>query len=89
MSKKFIAWGLKLHSHTHSYIHVAYCKAFQYLGYDVYHLDDSDDISNFDFTNSIFLTAGICDKNIPIIKEAKYILHNCEELEKYKNLNIK
>lgn len=84
--KKFIAWGVKLHSHTHSYIHVAYCKAFKYLGYDVYHFDDNDDISSFNFSNSIFLTIGGFDKKIPLIKDAKYILHNCE-LEKYKNLN--
>ncbi len=87
---KFIAWGLKLHSHTHSYIHVAFCKAFASLGYDVYHLDEQDDISNLDLSNSIFLTMGVCDKNIPIIKNAKYILHNCDEvknnIDKYNNV---
>lgn len=86
MNKKFIAWGLPLHSHTHSYIHSAYCKAFKYLGYNVFHFDDNDDVSNFDFSDSIILTAGICDNNIPLIKNAKYILHNCD-ISKYKDLN--
>lgn len=83
---KFIAWGVKLHTHTHSYIHVAFCKAFKYLGYDVYHFDEYDDVSNFDFSNSIFLTADICDNKIPLIKNAKYILHNCDT-SKYQGLN--
>lgn len=86
MSMKFVAWGVKLHTHTHSYIHSAYCKAFKHLGYEVYHLDDNDDISNLDLNGAIFLTAGICDKNIPLLKSAKYILHNCE-VEKYEGLN--
>ena len=54
--EKFIAWGHKLHSHTHSYVTCAFINAFRHLGYDVYHFDNSDDVSGFDFSNSIFLT---------------------------------
>jgi hypothetical protein len=84
--KKFIAWGAKLHSHTQSYVHVAYAKAFQHLGYDIYHFDDRDNVQGFDFSNSIFLTSGGHEKNIPMIKDAKYILHNCD-LQRYSGLN--
>ena len=31
---KIIIWGYPLHSHTHSYIHAAFYKAFKYMNYD-------------------------------------------------------
>jgi hypothetical protein len=84
--KRIIIWGHKLHRHTHSYIHNSYYKAFKYLGYDVYWFDNSDDISNFNFENSIFLTEGQVDQKIPMIKSSYYILHHCNN-EKYQNFN--
>lgn len=82
---KFIAWGQKLHRGTHSYIHAAYCKAFERLGYESYHLDSSDDVSNSSFKDTIFLTIGTHDHGIPITNDAKYILHNCDK-EKYQDI---
>jgi len=86
MKKKFIAWGYKLHSHTHSYIHCAYVKAFDHMGWETMHLDNEDDISNIDFNNSIFLTEGQVEQKIPIIKNCKYIVHNTTMPEKYSDL---
>lgn len=83
---QFIAWGHKLHSHTHSYIHEGFIKAFNYLGYKTLWLDNNDEISDIDFTNSLFLTAGQVDDKIPIRNDCYYILHNCD-FEKYKILN--
>lgn len=74
---KVIIWGHKLHSHTHSYIHDAFYKAFNHLGYDTYWFDDMDDVCNFDFTNSLFLTEGQVDSNIPLCQDCCYLLHNC------------
>lgn len=76
--EKVIVWGHKLHSHTHSYIHGAFDKAFRHLGYETYWLDNSDDVSHMTFDNSLFITEGQVDQNIPKIKTAKYILHNCD-----------
>jgi hypothetical protein len=76
----FIAYGHKLHTHTHSYIHYGFIRAFQHLGYTTYWLDKND-TSKFpfiDFTNAIFLTEGQVDTNIPLVPTAKYILHNCD-----------
>lgn len=84
--KKVIIWGHKLHSHTHSYIHFGFFKAFKYLNYDTYWFDKNDDISNFDFTGSLFLTAGQVDDNIPLRTDCYYILHNVNQ-DKYKKLN--
>lgn len=82
---KFVIWGHKLHSHTHSYVHFAFDKAAKHMGYQSYWLDDNDDVSNIDFSNSIFITEGQVDKKIPIRNDSFYILHNCYD-EKYKKL---
>lgn len=75
--KKFIVWGHKYNNHSHSHIHYGYKKAFDFLGWETYWMDDNDDVSNFDFSNSIFLTEGQVDNKIPLRHDCKYILHNC------------
>jgi hypothetical protein len=82
---KIIIWGHKLHSHVHSYIHNGFYRAFQYLNKEVYWFDKSDDVNNFDFSNSIFITEGQVDQNIPLREDCFYILHNCYAA-KYKDL---
>lgn len=79
MKFKIVIWGHKLHSHTHSYIHSAFFKAFQYLGYETLWLDNSDDISSINFDNSLFITEGQVDQKIPLNKSSKYVIHNCKE----------
>jgi hypothetical protein len=75
---KVVIWGHHLHSHTHSYIHYGFERAFKALGHDVYWLGDDDDVSGFDFSNSLFLTEWQVDDKIPIRKDCKYVLHNCD-----------
>ncbi len=75
--EKVVLWGHKLHSSTHSYIHNAFYRAFEHLGYPTYWFDDHDDVSNFDFSNSLFITEGNVDKNIPLRNDCDYILHYC------------
>lgn len=86
---KIIIWGHKLASHTHSSVHRGFYRAFEHLGYDTYWLDDNDDVSNFDFSDCIFLTEGnVCGK-MPRRKDCKYILHNCPPMEGIgKSINI-
>lgn len=82
---KVVLWGHKMHSHTHSYIHYGFYKAFKHLGYDTLWLDRNDNISSIDFSNSLFITEGQVDQNIPLRTDCRYILHNCEH-GKYKKL---
>ncbi len=84
MNKRFISWGHKLHSHTHSYIHYGYERAFARLGFETLWFDDNDDVSNVNFDNCIFFTEGQVDKNIPLNDSSMYITHNCDD-EKYQN----
>jgi hypothetical protein len=85
-----VIWGHKLHSHTHSYIHNAYYRAFRKMGFTVLWLDDGDDISVYDLNKCIFLTEGQVDSKIPLIKEAFYILHHCDvnKYKDYKYINL-
>ena len=78
MSKKVVIWGHLLHSHTHSYIHYAFYKAFKYLGYETHWIDSVADIGSLDLTDALFIVEGQVDGNIPILKGAKYLLHNCD-----------
>ena len=83
--KKVILWGHKLHSHTHSYIHWGYSRAFKHMGYETHWLDNQDNVTNFDFSNSLFITAGSVDQDIPIRDDCFYVIHNCDQA-KYRHL---
>jgi len=85
MIQQVVVWGHKLYSHTHSYIHGAFVKAFQHLGYKTLWLDNNDDLSNIDFENTLFLTEGQVDSGIPIKPDAYYVLHNCD-MTKYREV---
>lgn len=83
--KQVIIWGHKLHSHTHSYIHNGFYRAFNYLGYKTYWFDNNDNIKDFNFNNSLFITEGQVDTNIPINHDSFYVLHNCN-MQKYETI---
>jgi len=82
---KVILWGHKLHSHTHSYIHWGFKRAFEALGYPTYWFDKNDNVRSFDFSNALFITEGNVDQGIPLRADCRYILHNCA-MTKYKQL---
>lgn len=84
---KVVIWGHKLHSHTHSYIHEGFFRAFSELGYPTYWLDNSDDVSQIDFSNALFLTEGQVDGKIPLRADALYVLHNADA-RKYQGFRI-
>lgn len=86
--KKFrqvIVWGFPLHSHTHSYIHGAWVKIFQYLGIPVHWFHDGFYHSDFDYTNTCFITEGWADNNIPIESTSTYFVHIAKDPAKYLN----
>lgn len=82
---KVIIWGHQLsEGHTHSFIHNAFYRAFNHLSYETSWLDNNN-YQQYNFSdneNYLFLTEGQVDQNIPILKNAKYVLHNCN-LNKY------
>jgi hypothetical protein len=84
---RIIIWGHKPFTHTHAPIHWGFYRAFQYLGYETYWMDDKDDVSNFNFSNCLFLTEGQVCQRMPQQKDCQYVLHNCPPMN-VKFLNI-
>lgn len=82
---KVIIWGYPLYSHTHSYVHQAYYRAFKHLGYDVYWFHDDEYPKDFDYRNCLFIGEGFSDKNIPINDTSCYFIMYCPSPIKYKN----
>jgi len=80
---KVVIWGHKLHSHTHSWIHWAFYRAFKHLGYNTYWLDSKDKTEHIDFSNSLFITEWQDDKDMPLRDDCRYIVHNCHNTKKY------
>lgn len=78
--RQVVIWGYPKDTHTHSYIHGGYYKAFKNMGYTTYWFHKNVDVCNFDFSNTLFLTSGDveCDR-IPLRKDCLYILHNCPQ----------
>ena len=85
MFSKVVIWGFPLHTHTHSYIHYGWHKAFTYLGYPTYWFDDTNYPTDFDYNNCLFITEGYADTNIPIVPTSIYYVHIAIHPEKYLN----
>jgi hypothetical protein len=81
---KVVVWGHLNPGHTHHWIHYAYNRTFKHMGYKTHWLPDEKNKS-FDFSNTLFFVSGLEHKNIPLRKDCRYILHNCQ-MNKYKSL---
>lgn len=81
--RQVIVWGFPLHSHTHSYIHGAWVKTFKSIGVPVHWFHDKEFPSDFDYTNSCFITEGWADDNIPINDTSTYFVHIARDPAKY------
>jgi len=83
-----VIYGHKLHTHTHSYIHHAFYRTFTHLGFPTFWFDNSDDVSSFDFSRTLFVTEGSADEGIPLRKDSLYMIHNIAS-DKYNDLDRK
>ena len=54
------------------------------LGWESYWIDNQD-ATSFDFSDSLILTLGGWDKQLPVRQDCKYILHNCDN-KKYESV---
>ena len=79
--KQVCLWGHKLNSHTHSFIHYAFERAFRLLGFKTLWLDNSDKIDPYDFSETLFITEGQVDQRIPIRRDCWYVIHNCDQIK--------
>lgn len=91
MKPKIIVWGFPLDTHTHSYTHASLYKAFSHLGYETYwfHDDNYPNPNTFDYSNSLFITEGFADGQIPIVKSSTYFVHNAVNPSKYLEKDVR
>lgn len=75
MTKKVVIWGHPPDTHTHSYIHLGFAKAFSYLDYDVVWCDDDPDYAD-EVKDCIVLTENSCRNYLPIEESSQYFIHN-------------
>jgi hypothetical protein len=80
---KVIVWGFPLHTHTHSYIHHGWVKAFTAMGYETHWFSDDNFPIDFDYNNCLFITEGYADNNIPIMETSTYFVHIARKPEVY------
>lgn len=70
-----IIWGLKPYTHTHSWIHFGFYKAFRYMGFPVYWLDSNDSFDPNLFNNALVISEAHNDQYIPLNQNAIYFVH--------------
>lgn len=89
---RFIVWGLPLHTHTHSYVHYAFARAANYMGYETMWVPDVPSSNDAITNNSVVLCCGVSDKNLAYKNNVKYVLHNSDredlKRENYINLQV-
>jgi hypothetical protein len=81
--------GVLRTTHTHSYIHGGYKRAFEYLGYETHWLDHkSKDLNNFPTKGTLFFTEDQVDQKIPISDKSGYVTHHSSK-QIYSELSLK
>lgn len=86
---QIIIWGYPLNTHTHSYVHYGWYKTFSKLGYRTLWLDDTNYDNTIDYTNTLFITEGYADKNIPLHSSNIYCVHVAINPSKYLNVGAR
>jgi len=82
---KVVIWGYPLNTHTHSFIHYSFYKAFKSIGYKTYWMTD-ENFEEIDFKKTLFITSGDQEKNIPLRNDCYYVLHNVDGRKYLENM---
>jgi len=83
-AKKFCIWGFRTGGNSFKYIHEAFYRALQHLGYRVEWMDESTDISGHDFSNTFFISMNYGIAGMPRRQDCFYAIHNVEtQAKKY------
>jgi hypothetical protein len=83
------SWRAGLYSHTHSYIHHGYFRAFNEMGYETHWLDGkSRHIEDLPTKGTLFFTEGQAEMNLPLSQEAGYVTHSSKS-EAYEAMGLR
>jgi len=75
-----IVWGHQKVLHSHSFIHEAFTKAAERMGFDVGWFPDAPESASALNPDGyyIFICEGQCVEHLPWLKNGKYLLHNVD-----------
>jgi hypothetical protein len=76
--RRAVIWGHPLHSHTHSYVHAGFARAFEALGVETIWTSDPQALTGLDLDGTLFLTEGQVIEGMPYDPRARYVLHNVD-----------
>jgi len=78
---QIVIFGHKLGTHTHSYIHYGFHKAFKHLGYKTFWESTVKDLIEAGWNKTyptLFITEGKVDNEIPFSDYYYYVCYNCK-----------
>jgi len=73
---KWVMWGAKNRRNTYGHIQEAFLRAAKFMGKDAHWLDVGDNLSNFDFSNTLFMTMNTVVSGMPQREDCFYVVHN-------------
>ncbi|HEY1778190.1 MAG TPA: hypothetical protein VGG41_18680 [Solirubrobacteraceae bacterium] len=76
--RRVVIWGHPLHSHTHSYIHEGFARAFVSLGIETIWTADPQALAGLDLDGTLFITEGQVISGMPYDSRARYVVHNVD-----------
>jgi hypothetical protein len=90
---KIVIWGLRSSFHSHKFIHQAFFRSLVGMGFEAAWIDDKASNSDLVKPGDTVFAVDVASKFLPIVKGAKYVLHNIDPASKeietnYINLQV-
>jgi hypothetical protein len=79
--QRIVVWGLKSDFHSHKFIQRSFYSNARQLGFDSIWVDDSESNASLIKRGDIVFAVDVASKALPIVKGAKYVLHNIDPTE--------
>lgn len=82
--RQYVVWGFKNFYHTHSHIHEAFYRTLKYMGENALWLDQGDDLSRIDFSDTFFISNHDIATHLPVRPDCFYLIHGGSDNEECK-----
>lgn len=73
---QWVMWSDRDDRNTFNHIHRAFLRALKYMGKEAYYLSNGDDLSKYDFSNTMFLSMNCVLEGLPQRDDCFYFIHN-------------
>lgn len=79
--QRIVIWGLKSDLHSHKFIQRSFYTNARQLGFESVWVDDSKPNASLVKRGDIVFAVDVASKELPVVRGAKYVLHNIEPTE--------